>query len=81
MNTKENMKDMCKGINECFAMNGSWMTRDSVHFSQGWFQDIFRDFLKKNRSQYSLIYLHKQFDFYEVIILRGYDHVENGVIG
>ena len=49
-------------------MNGSWS------------QDIFRDVLKKKRSQYSLIYLHKQFDFYDVIIISGYDYIANDVI-
>ena len=49
-------------------MNGSWIIRDSFRFSEGWHQDIFRDVLKK-RSQYSLIYLHKQFDFYGVMII------------
>ena len=28
-------------IEKCFAMNGSWVTRDSLHFSEGWSQDIF----------------------------------------
>ena len=53
------------------------MARDSVQFSEGWSQDIFRDVVKKKRSQYSLICLHKQFDFYDVTIIRGYDYLAN----
>ena len=70
-----------------FAMNGSWVTRDSVHFSRppgrdilepppGWSQDIFSwcQEIKRLHSVHLFIYT-KQFDFYEVIIIRGYDYL------
>ena len=55
-------------LNNVFAINGPWVTRDSVHFSEGWFQHIFCDFNKQNSYSIHLFILHKTIRLLTVVI-------------